>query len=67
MTTSGKTVRFMEFRSSLKSWNDLFSEAAGFATTIGPERLISISHSEDQAKGVVAVWYWGDSEEPENC
>ena len=66
MTTSGKTVRFMEFRSSFKSWNDLFSEAAEFATTLGRERLISISHSEDQGKGVVAVWYWGDPEGPEN-
>src|SRR5262245_58026844 len=53
MTTTGSTVRFMEFRSSFKSWNDLFSEAAAFATTLGLERLISILHSEDQGKGVV--------------
>ena len=65
MATTGSTVRFMEFRSSFKSWNDLFSEAAAFATTLGRERLISISHSEDQGKGVVAVWYWEDSESPE--
>ena len=56
----------MEFRSSFKSWNDLFSEAAAFATTLGRERLISISHSEDQGKGVVAVWYWGGAEGPED-
>jgi hypothetical protein len=66
MTTTDTTVRFMEFRSSFKSWNDLFSEAAAFATTLGRERLISISHSEDQGKGVVAVWYWSGSEGPED-
>ena len=63
MITAGKIVRFMEFRSSFKSWDDLFSEAAAFATTLGPERLISISHSEDSGKGVVAVWYWNDSKD----
>jgi hypothetical protein len=46
--------------SSFKSWDSLFAEAATFAASIGPERLISISHSEDQNKGVVAVWYWSD-------
>ncbi len=66
MTTAGSSVRFKEFRSSFKSWNDLFAEAAAFATTLGPERLISISHSEDQSKGVVAVWYWGNPEDPED-
>jgi hypothetical protein len=55
----------MEFRSSFKSWDDLFSEAAAFATRMGRERLISISHSEDSGKGVVAVWYWGNSDDPE--
>ena len=50
----------MEFRSSVKSWNDLFEEASEFATTLGPERLISISHSADSGRGVVAVWYWAD-------
>jgi hypothetical protein len=30
-------------------------EAATFAENIGPERLIGISHSEDQSKGVVTV------------
>jgi len=64
MTTKGMTVRFQEFRSTFKSWDTLFGQAAEFATTLGPERLISISHSEDQSKGVVAVWYWGDSESP---
>ena len=63
MITTDKIVRFMEFRGSFKSWDEIFSEAAAFATTLGPERLISISHSEDSGKGVVAVWYWSDSKD----
>lgn len=53
-------VRFEIFRGTLASWPDLFKQAAAFATEIGRERVISISHSEDQQDGVVAVWYWGD-------
>ena len=62
--SSGLTVRrrvqFEVFKSSFKSWESMFSEAAAFAESIGPDRLISISHSEDQNKGVVTVWYWSD-------
>jgi hypothetical protein len=65
MATSYSTVRFKEFRSTFKPWSELFAEAAVFATTLGRERLISISHSADQSRGVVAVWYWGDPEIPE--
>ena len=52
----GATYR--KFRSSLATWDTLFEEAAEFATRIGKERLISISHSEDASDGVVVVWYW---------
>ena len=51
-------VQFRAFRGLLKSWQNLFQEAADFATELGPERLISISHSEDANEGVVTVWYW---------
>ncbi len=51
-------VNFTVFRGTLKSWNDLFQQAADFATEIGKENLISISHS-DSGEGVVTVWYWG--------
>lgn len=51
-------VRFRVFRSILKSWESMFQEVADFATEVGPERLISISHSEDHGDGVVTVWYW---------
>jgi hypothetical protein len=51
-------VRFEVFRGTFASWNQLFEQAAEFASHIGRERLISISHSEDKDDGVVAVWYW---------
>jgi hypothetical protein len=50
-------VRCKIFRSALSSWETLFEEAAAFASQLPPERLISISHSEDDNEGVVAVWY----------
>ncbi|HLA89059.1 MAG TPA: hypothetical protein VJL28_01355 [Gemmatimonadaceae bacterium] len=53
-----KTVQFRKFRGTFRSWDKIFAEAASFATEIGPDRLISISHSEDKSDGVVAVWYW---------
>ncbi len=46
------------FRSSYSSWEELFAKAAQFATEIGRENLINISHSEDGNEGVVVVWYW---------
>lgn len=48
------------FESGLRSWNDLCTEAAEFATTVGKDRLVAISHSEDDNQGVVTVWYWTD-------
>ena len=44
----------------MASWESLFDEAARFATEIGRERLISISHSEDANEGVVTVWVWSE-------
>jgi hypothetical protein len=58
--TTRLTVTFKIFRGVLASWDDLFTEAAAFASTVGRERLITISHSEDQQDGVVAVWYWAE-------
>jgi hypothetical protein len=51
-------ARCKMFRSSLTTWESLFAEAAEFATQVGPERLITVSHSSDNGEGVVAVWYW---------
>jgi hypothetical protein len=63
MTSTRMTVRFKMFRGVIATWDQLFSEAAEFATSLGRERLITISHSEDKKDGVVAVWYWASSEE----
>jgi hypothetical protein len=51
-------VAWRVFRGSFASWERLFDEAAAFASEVGPERLISISHSADHHDGVVTVWYW---------
>jgi hypothetical protein len=54
-------VRFRIFRSSFSSWTTLFQEAADFAATVAPDRLINISHDCDPAReGTVCVWYWDD-------
>jgi hypothetical protein len=58
------TVRFEIFRGVLASWDELMEQAAAFATTVGPERLISISHSEDKDDGVIAVWFWAEDRYP---
>lgn len=55
-------VRFQIFRSASQSWESLFGDAARFATSVGLERLIGISHSHESTVGVVTVWYWGEAE-----
>ncbi len=52
-------VRYQVFKSQYRSWDDLFKEASDFASKIGPERLINISHACDHHMGTVTVWYWG--------
>jgi hypothetical protein len=53
-----RVARFKMFRSGLTPWESLFAEAAEFVTEVGPDRLITVSHSADGGEGVVAVWYW---------
>jgi hypothetical protein len=53
-----KTVRFEMFRGALITWSQLFRQAADFASGLGPDRVINISHSADHNEGVVTVWYW---------
>lgn len=53
-------VDFKIFRSSTRSWEALFEEAAEFASEVQPEHLINISHSEDNNEGVVVVWYYAE-------
>ena len=56
-------MEYRIFRGVFATWDDLFRQAADFANEIGPERVVSISHSEDKDDGVVAVWYWKNDAE----
>ena len=51
-------ARFKIFKSAVSPWKTIFTAAATFATSLGPERLIGVSHSCDQNVAVVTVWYW---------
>jgi hypothetical protein len=56
-------LAYRTFRGTLATWDDLFTKAAYFATEIGPERVLNISHSADDSDGVVTIWYWTTEEE----
>ena len=53
-------VEYKMFRGTFETWDQLFAKAADFASTLSPEQLINISHSEDNNDGVVTVWFWSD-------
>lgn len=57
-------LNFQVFRGLLVTWNQLFRQAADFASEIGRERVVNISHSEDHNNAVVVVWYWQDEKYP---
>ena len=54
-------VKYKFFKSSFQSWDAMHAEVAAFATEVGRERLISISHSSDHNEGVITVWYWSEA------
>lgn len=49
------SVHYKLFRGTLASWDKLFQQASDFATKLGKEKLINISHSADGGDGVVLV------------
>ena len=53
-------VAFEVFRGVLTTWQDLYEQAAAFATQVGPQRVINISQSCDHSEGIVTVWYWAE-------
>jgi hypothetical protein len=65
-------VAYKHFESSMESWESMFTDAADFASEIGPDQLIGISHSHgggsdgwgQGGSGVVTVWYWEQMERP---
>lgn len=53
-----RRLTFRAYRGTMATWGQLFTAAARFASDLGPDRLLSISHSADDDDGVVTVWYW---------
>jgi hypothetical protein len=56
-------ARYKFFKSSFHSWEKMAEEVTAFLTTLGPGRVISVSHSQESSHGVIAVWYWEVTEE----
>ena len=54
----GWRLAYKYFRGTFATWEELFNDAAAFATGVGPERVVGISHSSDRGDGLVTVWYW---------
>ncbi|WP_425616478.1 hypothetical protein NA78x_000124 [Anatilimnocola sp. NA78] len=52
------TARFKLFQSSFNSWPTMCAEVAEFLTSIGPDKVIGVSHSQESSVGVITVWYW---------
>ena len=51
-----RVVQHKKFRGGkFVSWDKVLAEAAEYASRVGPDRLINISHSMD---GIVVVWFW---------
>jgi len=62
--THARTVQYKIFRGAFATWDNLFAQAAAFATSLGEGRVLSISHSANLSDGVVAVWYWDNPAAP---
>jgi hypothetical protein len=56
-------ARYKLFKSGHESWETMSQQVADFLTTLGPGKVIGVSHSQENNWGVIAVWYWAvDSE-----
>ncbi|WP_281555969.1 hypothetical protein [Thalassomonas sp. RHCl1] len=51
------SVTYKIFRGAFANWDELFTSASAFASTLKPEQLINISHSVSDSDGLVTVWY----------
>jgi hypothetical protein len=51
-------ARFKLFKSNTQSWETMSQQVADFLTTLGPGKVIGVSHSQESQLGVIAVWYW---------
>ena len=61
-----RTVTYKMFRGALPGWDELFTSASEFASSLKPEQLINISHSVNNTDGVVTVWYRKYQDEANN-
>jgi hypothetical protein len=68
VTEAKKTWRlaYKYFRGTMAACDELFDDAAQFATEVGSEYVVGISHSADEDDGVVTVWYWTQADETES-
>ena len=57
-------VTYTYVRGAFASWDQLFAQAAEFASSIPRDQLIGISHSCDKSDAVVTIWYWSEETEP---
>jgi hypothetical protein len=51
-------VLYKSFESQFITRQKILQKAAEFASEIGADRLINISHSEDHHDSIVTIWYW---------
>ncbi len=54
-------LSFFFHQATMISWPELFEHAAAKAMDLHPDQVVSVSHSDDQGKGLVALWYWDAS------
>ena len=60
------TLKAKVFESGMKSWETMCGEVSGFASGIGPDRLVNISMaaagggewSGIGSIGTIVVWFW---------
>ena len=53
-------MKFRKFTAYIKSWETVFQEAADFASSVGREQVVSVSHSEDHNEAIITVWFWDE-------
>ena len=53
------------FRSHYETWDIMAQQVSEFLSTLGPGRVIGVSHSQESQLGVIIVWYWEVEQTPE--
>jgi hypothetical protein len=56
-------VKFEIFKDAWKPWEAIYQEAADFASSVGRDRLITITAhgaGANNGEGYVTVWYWDE-------